>query len=125
MTRQEKQTYYQAIYPRYQQASRQEKSRILNEFCSVCGYQRKYAIRKLGRSLTTNHSGKKPGRISRYQRPDVVKVIREIWFATDQMCGKRLAVTIPEWLPHYEKMKSARHAPNLSGRPYYPHHQQH
>ncbi len=39
MTRQEKQTDYQAIYPRYQQASRQEKSRILDEFCSVCGYQ--------------------------------------------------------------------------------------
>ncbi len=62
MTRQEKQSY--SIYPRYQQVSRQEKSHILDKFCSVCGYQRKYAIRKLGRSSTINHLSKKPGRVA-------------------------------------------------------------
>ena len=105
MTRQEKQAYYAVIYPRYRDASRQEKSRILDEFCSVCGYQRKYAIRKLGQSPKAAKTRKKPGRTSRYNQPEVLKVIREIWFATDQMCGKRLAAALPEWLPHYEKMQ--------------------
>ncbi|PIE44113.1 MAG: hypothetical protein CSA50_01940 [Gammaproteobacteria bacterium] len=49
--------------------------------------RRKYAIRKLEHPSASHHSGKKPGRVSRYQQPDVLKVVREIWLATDQMCG--------------------------------------
>lgn len=51
MKLQEKQAYYEAIHLRYRQANRYEKSRILDEFCQICGYQRKYAIRKLNQTL--------------------------------------------------------------------------
>ena len=102
MKLQEKQAYYEAIHPRYRQVNRYEKSRILDEFCQICGYQRKYAIRKLNQTLGYKKK-KKPGRISVYSQPEVINVIKTIWFATDQMCGKRLVAAIPEWLPHYEK----------------------
>ncbi len=92
MNRQEKQAYYEAIRKRYEQSSRQEKSRILDEFCTVCEYQRKYAIRKLGQLLKTT-ARRNPGRISVYNQTGVINVIRTIWLATDQMCGKRLILS--------------------------------
>ena len=39
--------YFKAIYHRYQKAPKALKQTILDEFCRVCGYHRKYAIRKL------------------------------------------------------------------------------
>jgi hypothetical protein len=36
-----------AVYPRYRQARRREKPRILDEFRRIAGYHRKYAIRLL------------------------------------------------------------------------------
>jgi len=44
---QAKREYVQAIYQRYRQASRPDKQRILDEFCQVAHYHRKYAIRLL------------------------------------------------------------------------------
>ena len=106
MNRQEKQAYYEAIRRRYKHSNRQEKGRILDEFCTVCGYQRKYAIRKLGQSLNIT-ARKNPGRVSVYNQTAIIDVIRTIWLATDQMCGKRLVAAIPEWLPHYERVNQA------------------
>ena len=40
--------YLVAIRQRYRQASRHDKAGILDEFCAVCRYNRKYAIRLLG-----------------------------------------------------------------------------
>jgi hypothetical protein len=39
--------YLKAIYFRYKKVSKPLRSRILDEFCQVCGYNRKYAIRLL------------------------------------------------------------------------------
>jgi len=61
MTHGEKQAYFLSIRDWYRRASRSEKGRILDEFYLICGYQRKYAIRKLNR-VPQKHSGKKPGR---------------------------------------------------------------
>lgn len=38
MKLQEKQAYYETLHLRYRQANRYEKSRILDEFCQICGY---------------------------------------------------------------------------------------
>ena len=38
---------FRAIYQRYHKASLSMKTQILEEFCHVCGYNRKYAITKL------------------------------------------------------------------------------
>jgi hypothetical protein len=36
--------YLKAIYSRYKKVSKPLRARILDEFCQVCGYNRKYAI---------------------------------------------------------------------------------
>ena len=101
MTRQEKQSYFNAIYKRYHKAKRIEKGNILDEYCAVCGYKRKYAIRKLN-TPPSKKKKKKPGRRSIYNKPEILSVIKTIWFACDQMCGKRVVAAILLWLPHYE-----------------------
>jgi len=95
MKLQEKQTYYESKHPRYRQANRHEKSRILDEYCKICCYQCKYAIRKLNQTFDHNKK-KKPGRVSVCDLPEIIKVIRTIWFATEQMCGRCLVAVIPE-----------------------------
>lgn len=39
--------HLKAIYSRYKKVSKPRRARILDEFCHVCGYNRKYAIRLL------------------------------------------------------------------------------
>jgi len=44
MARQSKREYLRSIYERYRGGRRTEKTAMLEEFCKVCGYNRKYAI---------------------------------------------------------------------------------
>jgi len=44
-----KKEYREAVYLRYKNAPRHEKTAILNEFCATCGCHRKHAIRFLKR----------------------------------------------------------------------------
>jgi len=79
---------------------REFRSKILDEFCRVCGYARKYAIRLLGRDphWRRRRKGPKP----RYG-PAVVLVLKRIWLASDQLCSKRLKAALRTWLPYYER----------------------
>lgn len=97
-----KKAYLEAIRQRYHKAKRTEKTKILDEFCAVCHYHRKYALRKLG-TVPSKSPGTKPGKPSRYHRPDVIKPLKTIWLATDQIASKRLKVAMSLWLPQYEK----------------------
>jgi hypothetical protein len=45
MSNSAKKEYLIEIRKRYSSASRNEKSLMLDQFCNVCGYNRKYAIR--------------------------------------------------------------------------------
>ena len=53
--------YLFAIWDRYQRVGRRFKSTILDEFCSACGYARKYAIGLLSRKPRQRR--KRPGRV--------------------------------------------------------------
>ena len=85
----------------YMYSSRKLKSRILDSYCEAHGYNRKYAIRKLGRYSIS--SSKRPGPSVKYAPEKLLKPLRRIWFDTDQMCGKRLVAALPLWLPYYSK----------------------
>lgn len=99
----EKRVYLEAIRRRYRQANRDKKSKILDEFCAVCGYNRKYAIRILRKRRLKKRL--KPGRKPWYDPKTILEPLKAIWLATDQMCSKKLKVALKEWLPHYEKEK--------------------
>lgn len=89
---------------RYMQASKKQKKLILDEFCHTSGYDRKYVIKlfKKPTKLKNQSSANKRGRKKTYDPTLVLAPLKEIWFATDQMCGKRLKAAIPLWLPFYE-----------------------
>lgn len=42
------------------------------------------------------------GRKKIYEPETLLAPLKQVWFATDQMCGKRLKAAIPIWLPFYE-----------------------
>jgi hypothetical protein len=52
MSTQTKQEYLRAICERYRRSSKKQKQTILDEFCQNCGYNRKYAIRLLRKTLS-------------------------------------------------------------------------
>ena len=85
---------------RYAQRGRDGKSRLLDELCEVCDYDRKYAIKLLGSepAATKGKVGRKP-----VYAKEVVAVIKPIWLSSEQPCGKRLKELLPLWLPHFER----------------------
>ena len=103
MGKQERRAYLEAIQVRYRCASKAGKSAILDEFCAVCGYHRKHALRLLNAKRRRGKPvPRKPGPASRYATPELVETLRTVWMASDQLCSKRLKAALPLWLPHYE-----------------------
>jgi len=74
-----KQEYLGRIYGRYQRAGREHKSKILDEFCAVCGYHRKFALRLLNRPLKSRR--RRPGARRKYDPHQLLPVLKPIWLA--------------------------------------------
>ncbi len=100
-----KRDYLEAISTRYQRAGKRVKTLILDEFCANCGYNRKYAIRLLKKAhkKPTGKAGNRPGPKTIYHDTKLLEALKRIWFATDQMCSKKLKAALALWLPFYEK----------------------
>jgi hypothetical protein len=99
MGRRAKREYLLAISARYQQAVRAEKSRILDEFCRVCGYHRKAALRLLnGPPLPQRPPPRRRQRPSRYS-PEALRVLLAVWEAAGYPWSVRLKALVPLWLP--------------------------
>jgi len=90
------------IHGRYQRAGRPHKVRILSEFCALCGYHRKSALRLLNRPLRTTPP-KRSGPKIIYNPLTLLPVLKAVWLASDQLCSKLLKAALPEWLEHYER----------------------
>ncbi len=99
MVQKTKREYVEAIRSRYKKAGLEGKQRILDEFCAVCGYHRKHALRLLNRSAVAQK--RKPGRPSEYGEPER-KVLEVIWLAANRPCSIRFKAAIVVWLPYYE-----------------------
>lgn len=91
--------YLKAIYPRYRKASKTLRSRILDEFCQVCRYNRKYAIRLLSAAAPQ----KTDTLTLKSRRPiygtKVIGALASIWQAAGYPCSARLKALLPLWLP--------------------------
>ena len=101
MVLQSRRDYLEAIRNLYRKAGRKEKSVTLGKFCATCRYNRKYAICLL-RKQHPKTSNRKTGPDFRYNREQLLLPLKRIWFATDQMCSKKLNAAVPLWLPFYE-----------------------
>jgi hypothetical protein len=104
MVQQSKREYLAAIIKRYATAGRRYKQRILDEFCEVCGYHRKHAIRLLNRR--TGRVRRKPGRPATYGEAER-RVLEMIWLAANRPCATRFKALVPLWLPYYERQEGA------------------
>jgi hypothetical protein len=91
--------YLAAVRMRYKNGTKAQKSRILDEFCQVCNYNRKHAIRLLkgGLARPTNKPGPRPT----YDTP-VVELLLDLWKSMNYMCSSRMKAALPTWLPYYE-----------------------
>lgn len=87
----------QRIVTRYRTAIKKFKTPILDEFCAICGYSRKYAIWKLNH-YDFNKDKNKPGKPSTYNTPRIMEALKQIWITSDFACGKRLKAMIPYWI---------------------------
>jgi len=91
--------YLAAIFQRYLKAGRERKTQILNEFCAICGYHRKHAIRLLSQRRKGREH--RPGRPSQYGEQER-SVLEVIWLAANRPCSVRLKAALETWLPWYE-----------------------
>jgi hypothetical protein len=98
MGRRSKWEYLKAIYQRYRQVSRAVKRRILDEFCQVCGYNRKYAIRLLNGRLPPPGARPPRRRPTRYSY-QAVGILTAVWEAAGYPWSVRLKALVPLWLP--------------------------
>lgn len=93
--------YVKEVNPRYHRSSKSEKSRILEEFCRVNRYNRKYAIRLLNGAPPTKQA------IRRQRTPiynnETIQVAEAIWKFSGFLCGQRLKEAISIWLPAARK----------------------
>jgi len=98
---------------RYRRRSGKEaRSRLLDEVCAFCGYERKYAIKLLGgkREIAGSGGRRRGGSKPLYGEAER-RVLKVIWLAAEQPCGRRLKAALGIWLPHYEKRHGALPAP--------------
>lgn len=89
------------LQARYERRNREGKSRMLDELCEDYGYERKYAIKLLKGSLPASRGGARPGPEPQYGL--IEAIVREVWLAAEQPCGKRLVPILEQWLPFYER----------------------
>lgn len=89
----------ETIRQRYKDAGKQEKSAILNEFCTNTGYYRKAAIRVLNKKPTKK---RRVGPKVTYP-PPCTEVLKEIWKIMDHICVDRFYDDIPSVLGKIEK----------------------
>jgi len=96
----------QAYRREYRKADRERRSGILDEYCSMTGYHRKYAISLLnGREEET---AKKPGRRRGVTYSDqAIGILEAIWKASGHPWSVRLKALLPLWLPWARKRLAA------------------
>src|SRR5207245_10000439 len=79
---------------RYQQASRSEKHRLLDEMVAVTGMHRKAAVRLLRRAPRTGAARPRSGRPRQYG-PEVAAAAAVLWQASARIGAHRLPPLVP------------------------------
>ena len=95
MIKASKMEYYNEIIRRYTESDKYEKGTILDEYCKVSGYNRKYAIQKLSRKLLLKLIAIcKIGIPKKYCSKAIETYIMSVWKTTNLICSKRLKVPL-------------------------------
>jgi hypothetical protein len=101
ISKESRQELTEAIRQRYARASKQDKSRILDEFVAMTGYHRKHAIRVLAPSDKCTTAQRPFGKCI-YDEA-VKEALIVLWEALDRICGKRLKAVLPVFIEALER----------------------
>ena len=113
MTERARREYADVLRPRYQQADKRERGKILDEYCRTTGCHRKAAIRRL--RAARRRSTRPPGRPPRYASRELGPVLERAWLASDQLSGKLLVPILPALLTALETHHGQLIAPAVRG----------
>lgn len=100
MTTEAKRQYLKNIRSRYFKASKARESLILDEFCAVCGYTRKHAIKLLADEF--GDAVRKPGPRRIYDA-EVDEHLHKLWNHMGRMNSKKMHAAMPYWLSFYHE----------------------
>jgi len=89
--------YMKTVYPRYHQATKLEKKRILDEFCKTYGCHRKHAIRLMNGPIPSEHRPKRRGK--RQYTDSTLALLKAIWKEAGYPWSVLLKQMIRDWLP--------------------------
>jgi hypothetical protein len=117
MSLKSKRELLEVLRPRYLKANKVEKQKMLDEFTSVTGYHRKYAIRVLKnqRQIQNHHKGK-PKTYQAVYRGEVVRVLEQIWEVYGQICSKRLQPFLAEGIKVLERCQEIEVSSDMKER---------
>jgi hypothetical protein len=101
MSKKSRDDLVKAIHPRYLQANKLKKGRILDQFVAATGCHRKHAIRRLRQGIPECRRERR-GRKRSYTG-DVVGHLARIWKICGHICGKRLQPFLPEMVAVLER----------------------
>ena len=90
-----------AIRNRYREASKKDKSRMLDEFVAIVGCHRKHAVRLLRRGAEPTPRSVPKGQ--RIYDEAVREALTVVWEASDRICGKRLKAALPSMVESLER----------------------
>jgi hypothetical protein len=93
--------YFNNVKARYLKSTKEEKTKILNEFIKGTGFNRKYVIRIFNKLVKEGE--KKTVRKKKYDDPAILVILKNIWKQLNLPCSKRLKSVITIWIPFYEK----------------------
>jgi len=97
--------YIPRVRNRYaRMTGKRARSVLLDEFCAVSGWERKYALKVLNGK---RRGGGGPGRGGAPKRygVGVVEVLTHCWRQMEQPCGKRMAGMLPLWVGHLVELE--------------------
>jgi hypothetical protein len=86
---------------------RKARSRLLDEFVEMTGWERKHANKVLlGKRRREGRLGKR-GAPCRYGR-EVMEALKTCWLAMEQPCGKCMKDMLPLWVTHLDCSEAVR-----------------
>ena len=103
-----------AIRNRYREASKKDKSRMLDEFVAIAGCHRKHAVRLLRRGEEPIARSVPKGQ--RIYDEAVREALTVVWEASDRICGKRLKAVLPSMVKSLERHDHLDLAPGVRRR---------
>ncbi len=100
------QEYIPRVRGRYQRMTgKRARSRLLDEFCAVSGFERKYASKVLSGVRRAGGGPGRGGAPRRYGQAEVA-TLEHCWRNMEQPCGKRMAGMLALWVDHVENLEA-------------------